>query len=1246
MKRKSIGVSIVALLLILATGIAVYTGTASNSESNDAGIITANEYPTGTLATLWNIQIDGSESNDGRSDFCEMAEDDTATEGPGDTGLDIINSPPSIAPSLDLYFLNSGTALTRDCRSGPESHPTTKTWDLVVSYDNDDPFASTTVTLTWNPADFGLTEYTYANLTVDGDPTTVLADMTTAGSYSFSSGVGPSSFDIVLETTEIVSGDGSDCANAIVASIPADLDYITSDTTCGLGNDYEDTDMGSYDGGEDIIYRLDVSSDTNVEVTVTSLDGWIGVGLFDDCPDVGNLLADDSGYSGPYSFTASLLTAESPYYLMIDSYPSPDCVDFDLTIEEDILGPGDTCELAIPVTEGLTSCPGAPLWYSFTYTGSADCDIMITSNLDGQMVDTKLEVYDACGGTLVAEADDDYSGYYSLASTVQFPGVPGTDYKIYWDDYWSSSSFDFEIEIICPPHDVGTKDITSPFGSILRGDEGLGWSVYDDSYTIPDGPFEFDLGTPSTFTSLATNSLSIFGADWYDGTWYGAEHNDYAVGDLVTIDEATGDVSVVGSHGIDGYYETVEGLAIDSEGNAYISTVDANSYSSTYLHGLIYEIDLDTGATTLVGDSGYYKIMMGIAFDNEDNLYGICLDDSHLYEISTSDGSVTDVGYLGLDLSYAQDIAFDREDDVMYWAAYDDVKKGPAIGRAPEMKSKASAGLYEIDLATGAASFVADFAGNPEVCGLAIPAAAGPAECDPPGEYPVQAVVKNYGGYMESFDVTATITNSDTSAVVYTDTVSVVDLAAGDQITVDFADWNTSVSAPAGGNFTVEVCTELVGDEIPANDCDDEDGCIAAFADPVADPNGPYTAGPGDDWTVTFDGSASYDTDTQGPAPDITKYEWDFGDGTTGTGMNPTHTYYGPENNVMTYTVTLTVTDNDAFAGEEATDTATTTVTLLAEDNDPPLIQIQSPEDGSNVNGNVNVVWYAIDDKCPGGQNLPISLYYGQGSSMRLIEEDLFNNIDDERGEYTWNTGSLADGEYELFAQCRDPAGQIASDSVMITVGNGNSGVMVSDVYLRDESVDSHSFIKDGDDLTVSAGITGRVSEVDQLYADLSGFGRGSYVAADSFDGFTATWTLNNVVCTPENGEIMVTVFAGDHSNQGVITADNTAPEISLENPAGLYLFNHRVLPMNTMIAVGSIDITVSAVDEGSVDHVDYYVDGSLVGTSGDAPYDWTCDLKSIGGHYTLEAVVFDEAGNQNTFSEEITIFNLFGQDW
>lgn len=405
------------------------------------------------------------------------------------------------------------------------------------------------------------------------------------------------------------------------------------------------------------------------------------------------------------------------------------------------------------------------------------------------------------------------------------------------------------------------------------------------------------------------------------------------------------------------------------------------------------------------------------------------------------------------------------------------------------------------------------------------------------------------------------------------------------------------------------------------------------------DAGGPYQMNTNGE--VHFDGS--YDTPYSCCGGSYV-IEWDFGDGTTSNLENPVHVYSSESGG---FTATFTVTTMTTIGSETITCEKTDASQVSIDDTDPPLVQIVTPKDGDNVNGMVTVKWYAIDDDYPGGQGLPISLYYKNGA-WRLISDDLTNNIDDEHGSYEWDTNGFADGTYELMVQVMDSNGNVASDKVTIHVGNGNSEIMVSDVFIEDETIGSNHYVKDGDTVIISAGITGNSDDLtaDDIRADLTGFGLDSQTPAESFDGFTATWTLENVVCHPSNGQISVTVTLLDTSKTAVINSDNTVPEITITNPFGLYVFNHRVLPMKTLIAFGSIDILVSASDNNYVDHVDYYLDGVLVGTENEAPFDWQCDLKSFGGHHNVEAIVFDGAGNQNTVSQEITLFNLFGQDW
>jgi PKD repeat protein len=103
----------------------------------------------------------------------------------------------------------------------------------------------------------------------------------------------------------------------------------------------------------------------------------------------------------------------------------------------------------------------------------------------------------------------------------------------------------------------------------------------------------------------------------------------------------------------------------------------------------------------------------------------------------------------------------------------------------------------------------------------------------------------------------------------------------------------------AGHNITKSITVDLPAIQ-PGIDFDPPE----AYFDAV-----PSTSGTAP-FTVVFDASGSYDD------RGIASYSWDFGDGTSGTGVLVTHTY----SDAGTYVVILTVTD---YFGNEGFETET-----------------------------------------------------------------------------------------------------------------------------------------------------------------------------------------------------------------------------------------------------------------------------------------------------------------------------------
>jgi hypothetical protein len=395
-----------------------------------------------------------------------------------------------------------------------------------------------------------------------------------------------------------------------------------------------------------------------------------------------------------------------------------------------------------------------------------------------------------------------------------------------------------------------------------------------------------------------------------------------------------------------------------------------------------------------------------------------------------------------------------------------------------------------------------------------------------------------------------------------------------------------------------------------------------------ANAGGPYFSG----GPIHFDASA-----TSAGACGTLSYHWDFGDGTTGAGVNPMKTY--PYSGVYTVTLTVTLT---TVCGKTYSDTDTTTAEFVG-DCDPPIIQLIYPTGGEILSGTVTVEWFAIDEDFPGEINdLPIYMYFSSSSGNIWIQiDDVLKND----GEYSLDTTDFADGEYRLKVEARH-CGIVADTSDPFTIDNDQAGMKISQVRITDKTINSYNYVKDGDEVEVTAGITGGLDlTIDDITADLSALGGGTNVHPVSYNGYVATWEITEAICGPSDGLIQVTINIDGHSNIGTITADNTKPTVTILKPTnGLYLFNMRIFPfLSRTVIIGAITIQADPVDTNGIEKAEFYLDildNSPEETTKEQPYQWHLGRKLRGLH-NVKILVYDLAGNIHTSSIDMTIFGF-----
>ena len=112
----------------------------------------------------------------------------------------------------------------------------------------------------------------------------------------------------------------------------------------------------------------------------------------------------------------------------------------------------------------------------------------------------------------------------------------------------------------------------------------------------------------------------------------------------------------------------------------------------------LYTINPTTGAATLVGQVSNGGLIIGIAINAAGDMYGVDIAADTLVRIDKTTGAGTVVGSIGFDANYAQDLAFDKDNNVLYLAAYNN--------------SSSRAELRVADTATGNTTNIGQFSAS------------------------------------------------------------------------------------------------------------------------------------------------------------------------------------------------------------------------------------------------------------------------------------------------------------------------------------------------------------------------------------------------------------------------------------------------------------------------------------------------------------------------------------------------------
>lgn len=288
-----------------------------------------------------------------------------------------------------------------------------------------------------------------------------------------------------------------------VASLPYNS---TGRTTCGKVDDFTTSNTvtcgsTSYFGGEDEVFVFTPTASGQITINMVSAASYTGMTLYNGCPSStscsgtpGTCVAFAQDFNGSKSMCVNV-TAGTTYYLITDSWPSPTCYAYDISITAPSGGlpAGTTCAnapvIALPynavghttacygndyTTGTLNLCAsgyvtGEDRVYAVT-VASAQCIGITLANASTWSIG--LHVYSGCPGAAGTTCLFTDGGYYPMTATVVLPAA-GT-YYIVIDTWASPTNATYDLSVASygtgPANDLPCNATALTLGATVNGD--------------------------------------------------------------------------------------------------------------------------------------------------------------------------------------------------------------------------------------------------------------------------------------------------------------------------------------------------------------------------------------------------------------------------------------------------------------------------------------------------------------------------------------------------------------------------------------------------------------------------------------------------------------------------------------------------------------------------------------------------------------------------------------------------------